>query len=264
MASLHIFNGDCAFELWRKCGFSAPHLVWRETYLEGPLPDTDDLHAFRLARAEFLASFDELQHLDFERLYRHLQQMDDTLLALSAADELMLWFDSCIFDQTLLMRILYLLQKQTTPLPEIFLYCCAGNVLQSDDFQRAELHKIRLQETDLQIAAAAWQFWARRDAAGLRQLFVQENFERLTAMQNALLRCAEEIPDCADGFTRTERQILEILREKNRSFSEIFQTLKTFEELPFLGDTACKRILNDLLRKGKLQCCGQEYSLLEK
>ncbi|MBR4884366.1 MAG: hypothetical protein IKZ33_03530 [Lentisphaeria bacterium] len=35
---LHILNGDYSFELWKECGFSGEGLVWRETYLEGPLP----------------------------------------------------------------------------------------------------------------------------------------------------------------------------------------------------------------------------------
>ena len=54
MPELHILNGDCAQKLWAQCGFTAPCIVWRETYLEGPLPDTEDLHLFREARAEFL------------------------------------------------------------------------------------------------------------------------------------------------------------------------------------------------------------------
>ena len=178
----------------------------------------------------------------------HLQKMDDTLLALTADDELMLWFDSCIFDQTLLMRILYLLSLQTTPLPEIFLYCCEGNVLQINDFQRAEQHKVRLQKEDLILAGTAWQHWIRRDADALRQLSEQENFERLPKMQNALLRCAEEIPD-ADGLTRTERQILQLLNNGSLTFNEIFNGLKKFETLPFLGDTACRRILDNLQRR---------------
>ena len=261
MADSHIFNGDCTLALWQKCGFSASTLVWRETYLEGPLPDTDDLHSFRLARAEYLATFEELRHINSQQLYLHLQKMDDTLLVLTAADELMLWFDSCIFDQTLLMRILYLLSKRTTPLPEIFLYCSEGNVLQINDFQRAERHKNRLMKEDLLLAGAAWQFWIRRDAAGLLQLFEQGNFERLPRMRHSLLRCAEEIPD-AGGLTRTGRQILQLLERGSLSFQEIFNGLKKFEELPFLGDTACRRILANLIRQGRLIYRNNSYQMV--
>ena len=40
---LHILNGDFALGIWRQCGFTGQSLVWRETYLEGPLPETEDL-----------------------------------------------------------------------------------------------------------------------------------------------------------------------------------------------------------------------------
>ena len=36
---LHILNGDFALGIWRQCGFTGQSLVWRETYLEGPLPE---------------------------------------------------------------------------------------------------------------------------------------------------------------------------------------------------------------------------------
>ena len=261
MADLHIFNGDCALALWQKFGFSDPTLVWRETYLEGPLPDTDDLHLFRLARAEYLATFEELADITAEQLYRHLQILDDTLLNLTCNQELMLWFDACIFDQTMLMRILYLLYNKCSKLPGILLYCCDGNVLQTNDFILAETQKVRLNTQDLQLAARAWQLFVRRDAGGLQELSGNGNFEHLKQMQNALLRCAEEIPD-AEGLTRTGRQILHLLEHGSLSFQEIFNGLKKFEKLPFLGDTACRRILTELIRQGRLKYRNNSYQMI--
>ena len=42
---LHILNGDCAEGLWKQCEFNGQSLVWREIYLEGPLPETEDPEA---------------------------------------------------------------------------------------------------------------------------------------------------------------------------------------------------------------------------
>ena len=80
-AELHILNGDAALELWKRCGFRGQSLVWRETYLEGPLPDTDDLDVFREARAEYLSHFAELSGIDRSRLSRHLLKMEEALRA---------------------------------------------------------------------------------------------------------------------------------------------------------------------------------------
>ena len=79
-------------------------------------------------------------------------------------------------------------------------------------------------------------------------------------MKKALLRCAEELPG-ADGLNRTQKQILQILSMGKRSFEEIFSGLDAFEEYPFLGDTACLRLLDDLQKKGLLEITDFLYQL---
>ena len=249
MSELHILNGDCALALWKKCNFSADALVWKETYLEGPLVQTDDLHIFRKARAEFLSTLAELEGVEISALCKHLKQMDDALTELPEKGELMLWFDACIFDQTILMRILYLLGCKENTIPEIYLYCCQNNCLDADDFKRGKTERIHLERKDLKAAAKAWNAFAEKDAEKMRQLAYTEDFSHLPAMQKALLRCAEEVPD-ASGLNRTQRQIMQIISKESCTFKEIFKKLSDFEELPFLGDTACLRILNELEKQG--------------
>ena len=258
-AELHILNGDCALELWKQCGFEGQSLVWRETYLEGPLPDTDDLHVFRTARAEYLSHFAELDGIGVSRLYRHLQKLDEAVLSLPERSTLMLWFDSCIFDQTILMRILYLLGLRKK-LPKIFLYCCEGNCLQKKDFLEAGSKKVRLQPEDLKAAGEAWLLFLRKDAGGMKRLAQSGRFGRLPKMAKALLRCADEIPD-RNGLTRTQRQILELVAAGRQTFMEIFKGLSSFEEYPFLGDTACRRLLEQLAENGFLVRRGDNYEL---
>jgi hypothetical protein len=260
MSELHILNGDFALGLWRQCNFSANALVWKETYIEGPLPETEDLRIFRKARAEYLSTFAELSDIDTDALHRHLKKMDETLLKLEETDELTLWFDACIFDQTILMRILYLLNQQREKLTKIFLYCCKSNCLSFEDFQKGESEKVLLTEYDLKIAANAWIAFIRKDHEEMIKLADSENFVRMPEMRKALLRCAEEIPD-ENGLTRTQRQILEIISKKGCTFEAIFQGLDKFEEYPFLGDTACLRILDNLVNRGLIKLVNDFYQL---
>ena len=246
---LHVFNGDFALDVWKKCGFSGNTLVWKEIYLEGPLPETEDLHVFRTARAEYLSHFAELSNIDAARLYKHLERMDDVLLSLPENAALMLWFDSCIFDQTLLMRILYLLNSRKNGLPEIYLYCCNGNCLSADDFECGAKEKTCLSRQDLETAAQAWLAFRSHDSKCMKQVLFKEDFKHLPQMKKALLRCMEELPD-ENGLSRTQRQILQLISTGANSFVEIFKGLDTFEELPFLGDTGCQRILDDMLIRG--------------
>ena len=256
---LHILNGEYALELWKQCGFQGQSLVWRETYLEGPLPDSDDLDVFRKARAEYLSHFDELAGIDKSRLYRHLLKMDEAVLLLPTDATLMLWFDSCIFDQTILMRILYLLNWKDTA-TNVFLYCCDGNCLGKTDFMQGDSRKVQLQPHDCAAAREAWTLFIRKDADGIMKLLEREPFERLPKMKKALLRCIDEIPD-QNGLTRTQRQILELVADGRHEFVKIFEGLDDFEEYPFLGDTACQRLLDQLVQNGFLLRSENRYEL---
>ena len=259
MIELHILNGDYALKLWKERGFKAQSLVWRETYLEGPLPDTDDLDVFRNARAEYLPYFDELAGIGKSRLYRHLLKMDEALLLLPADATLMLWFDSCMFDQTILMRILSLLNRKDTAI-NIFLCCCDGNCLGKADFMQGDSGKVQLRPHDCQVAGKAWTLFIRKDADGIMRLLEREPFERLPKMKKALLRCIDEIPD-RNGLSRTQRQILKLVADGRHGFMEIFKGLDDFEEYPFLGDTACLHLLDHLVRNGFLIRNGNGYDL---
>ena len=257
VSELHILNGDFALKIWEQCGFQGTALVWLETYLEGPLPETEDLDTFRKARAAFLATFEETKEIGFERLCSHLQRMDDTLLTESPQRDVMLWFDSCIFDQTLLMRILYLLHGQKSK-RRVSLYCSGNNCLTAEDFRQGAQGRFCLTAEEIRYGACAWRLFQRRDAEGMKQLAREKKFDRMPAMEKALYRCAEDVPD-GDGLTRTQRQILQLAAEGEKSFREIFTALDRFEEYPFLGDTACQRLLDHLTARGKLCCSGGRY-----
>ena len=252
MTELHILNGDFALAHWKKASLPGEGLVWRETYLEGPLPETEDLHTFRTARAAYLSTFAELSQVDVSRLYNHLKVLDESVLDLVESASVTLWFDSCIFDQTLLMRILYLFSRREKLPAQIFLYCCPGNCLTAEDFSKGTAEKRLLDSQDVYLAAKAWLAYQHRDGNAMVHLAQEGNFERMPAMQKALLRCAKELPD-HEGLIQTQRNILQIVEQKPSSFIEIFKALDQFEELPFLGDTACQRLIDDLISKGLLK-----------
>ena len=254
---LHILNGDHAAELWKQCGFRGRSLVWRETYLEGPLPDTDDLDVFREARAEYLSHFAELSGIGQAALCRHLVKMDEAVLSLPAGADLMLWFDSCIFDQTILMRILFLLGRNPNAV-NVLSYCCDGHCLKKADFMEGE--PIRLQPHDRAVAGEAWTLFVRKDAGGILRLLEREPFDRLPKMKKALLRCIEEIPD-RNGLTGTRRRILQLVSAGRHAFGEIFAGQAELEEYPFLGDTACRRLLEQMVREGVLIRRDDRYEL---
>ncbi len=117
MAILHIFNGDCLCNLWKKHG--SAYLVWRENYLDGPLPPPETApEDFAGTRAEFLHAF-YAPDTNLEQLKKSLLEMENTVKSLSAGDIAILWFDECMYDQLMLSRILFLMREPISKIMEM-------------------------------------------------------------------------------------------------------------------------------------------------
>lgn len=115
---LHILNGDCALPGWEQCNFPGEVIVWRENYLHGVIPETDDMKLFNQIRA------DELHKIapgkNFEEIFAGLQTLQQKLFSLQSTDKLVLWLDRCPFDQALKTQLLKFIAIMPEK-PEIFL-----------------------------------------------------------------------------------------------------------------------------------------------
>ena len=115
---LHILNGDCALKGWQQCNFTGEVLVWRENYLQGTIPETEDLTAFNHIRAEELHKISREKSGD--EIFTELQAMHRKLFSLTSGDKLVLWLDLCPFDQALKKRLLDLIDCMPDP-PQLIL-----------------------------------------------------------------------------------------------------------------------------------------------
>ncbi len=244
---LNVFNGDCAWEAWRKGGGNSPALVWRENYLEGRLPGIDvPLEEFERVRAEELHQ--RIPELDLEKLLASLLRADRTIMAQTAGDSVFLWFDACMYDQVMLARILFLLRGTSAA---VFLICediAWGN--HPELFEAKKPASLRLASADLVLYAAAWQAITEGDDA-LKNFLATSDLSRFPFLEKALMRYREEFPG-SDGLGRSERQLLETIRSGKHCGTEIFRAVGEYEEYPFMGDTMCWRLLAQLVEKGFL------------
>ena len=249
---LYIFNGDCAYQAWQKVtGGSAEALVWREVYLEGPLPADCPLEDFELARAEYLHTL--VPEHPVENLHRYLLDLDRRLLSLTAQDTLLLYFDCCMYDMVMLARIMFLLKN--TP-ATVHLFCedaVLGN--ETELYTRPVTAFPRVSGEEIAIFADAWQAILHgpeavaefnRSAAALQIPFLAE----------AMIRYGEDHP--ADGsMGKSHRRLLHLVcRENLHTFPEIFRAFNAGEKYPFLGDTSCKLLLNTLVTQGHIVNTG--------
>ncbi len=152
---LNLLNGDCALAGFRVSGLPGDVLVWRENYLHGVLPATEDRRMFCQIRAHALHTM--AQEKSEASILSELWTQEDRLSALMEQDTLLLWFDVCPFDCSMLARILYLLNKRDR-LPALFLVR-KDVVWDADSFVRHALGRIPLTCAQLSAGARQWEFF---------------------------------------------------------------------------------------------------------
>ena len=249
---LRIFNGDCACDAWKKVtGGREDHLVWRETYLEGPLPADGSLEDFERTRAEFLHSI--VPEYPEEKLYQFLLSLDRKILSLTAQDSVLLYFDCCMYDMVMLARIMFLLQKSPA---KVFLFCEDAVLGNEKELYTRPLNAFQqVTAKEIAIFAAAWQAILQGPAA-VEKFNLADTAATLPHLARAMRRYSADHP--ADGSLGKSHQILRdlVCTEQLHSFPEIFRTFNAREQYPFLGDTACRRMLDTLVEQEILQNTG--------
>lgn len=239
METLNVLNGDCAAAAWRECGFPGDVLVWRENYLLGKLPPPDcPLEDFERIRAAELHRF--VLGIPEERLLAGQQKMDKRLLCMQGMDSIVLWFDACMFDQTILARVLYLISFFSER-PHVSLNC-RDVCWDKESLQKYRSSAVALSDADIELGKNAW-------ISFVAGSLTDGDFTRLPFLKEALERFAEESPD-ASGLGRTQRQLLALVRDGAHTPFSIFKDFDAYEKYPFMGDTMCWKLLDELAERG--------------
>ncbi|MFB9274768.1 DUF1835 domain-containing protein [Cohnella cellulosilytica] len=127
---LHIVNGDHVGNSLRSGGIAGDVLVWRELYTEGPVfadprreIRTDYMvDALGVPRDEWKAALDEQTNA-----FEHAAERE----------EIVLWFEHDLFDQTMLVRLLHEFERQPLGRTRLSLVC-VGEYPGFEPFHRTE------------------------------------------------------------------------------------------------------------------------------
>ncbi len=240
---LHITSGDIAGDLLRRSGIAGEVFVWHDILYDGPRnpgwPDEETLYA----RAQFLedatgGGLTRQQILETLRAqYAKLERARDY-------DGVVLWFDACLFDQSMLCHILTCMKAQ--PIGRAELLCV-------DAFPGIEPFDGPGQLSPPQLAS----LYDRRRPVSKEQFLFAERVDRAFAMQNkamfvelstyqdpplpwvpaAVTRWLQEQPDTETGLGRLEQLALEAVRSGLSTPSEIFSFAAAHDTHPqFWGD----------------------------
>lgn len=252
-STIHITSGDCAGGILAKSGVEGEVFVWHDILYDGPRkpgwPDNNTLQA----RAEFLEDATGgglkrqhiLETLKFQ--YRKLETLENY-------DGLVLWFDACLFDQSMLSHILACMDLLGNNEAELI---CV------DSFPGIEPYHGLGQLNPEQMASVL----GRRQAVTDEQFHFAERVDRAFALQDeneffelskcsgapipwipaAVTRWMLEKPDEVTGLGRIESLSLKALRSGCRTPAEIFKHVSGGDTPPqFWGDTTLWAKLNAL------------------
>lgn len=256
MDTLHITSGDVAGEILAKSGVSGEVLVWHDILYDGPRipgwPDEDTL----IARALFLEKVTD-GGLDHQLVLENLRCQYVKLAEAGAYNNVILWFDACLFDQSMLAHILTcLLAKGLKQVELICVDSFPGIVpfnglgqLQPD--QLASLYGDRRQVTELQFACAvtADTAFATHDGVLLKELSNATDLP-LPWIPAAATRILQEQPDPQTGLGRLEMLALEAIISGCEKPGDIFTAVAAVDTPPqYWGDITLWAKINGLAER---------------
>lgn len=251
--ALHITSGDIAGDSLAKSGIHGEVFVWHDILYDGlrkpGWPDDDTLDG----RSRFLS---ESTGGGLSRKYvlETLKAQYAKLKTAARYDMLVLWFDACLFDQSMLCHILTCMRILGTE---------KADLLCIDAFPEIEPYHGLGQLSPDQLAS----LYGRRQPLKTDQFLFAEVVDRAFALQDqvtfkelsgftdaplpwvpaAVTRWIKEQPDRVTGLSRLEQFALEAIRSGCETSADVFSFVSARETSPqFWGDITLWEKINAL------------------
>jgi hypothetical protein len=239
---LHVTNGDSAVAKLRATGLEGTLLPWRDVLHEGPVPgDVGDV-GLRDVRARFLAGQGWAAEEDVRADMRHRDQRLDR--AIADGEEIMLWFESDLYDMLQLAQILDRLPEEAATLVIVGEERFVGvaelepHELRALAADGAAHRRGRRIPVDAAVRHAGRALWTALRAPEPTQAvrLAEQGTPALPALGEAARRLLEQLPWHDTGVNRTERALLEAVAGGARAREAAFLAQQRQEERPFMGD----------------------------
>lgn len=253
MNTLHITSGDCAGASLAKSGIPGKVFVWHDILYDGlrqpGWPGNDTLKA----RTRFLERA-TAGGLDRGLILRTLKNQYRTLAAAGDFGRIVLWFDACLFDQSMLAHILACMRHRKIRNAELLCVDAFPGIApfnglgQLQPAQLAALYDRRRPVTAAQFrfAEIADNAFAGQDPALLAGLS-RKTDAPLPWIPAAAARCLQEQPDPETGLGRLARIALEAIRGGCETPHDIFACAAKADTPPqFWGDNMLWEKINAL------------------
>lgn len=242
---LHIHCGDSSAEVLRTSGVPGDVIVWADVLHEGPTLAGLAPEDWRALRAKFLAST-MAETVSAEHVAAWLKDKDEAMERFHEHEEVVLWFDACLYDQAILVRQLDWFSHRDLGGTTLSLICVGGfagiakfkGLGELNPEQMASLpeqrHEVTEEETEL--ARKAWAAFCSPDPSAIERV-VETDTSALPFLRDGLVRHLEQFPSMRNGLNRLEKEALEAVASGCSKLGEVFVATSDKEERPFFGDT---------------------------
>ena len=224
---LHVTNGDSAVHRLRAAGATGDVLAWRDALHEGPVRRLDAAQ-LRAERARFSAS---RGWSDEATARAEMARRDERLAqALAGGEEIVLWFESDLYDVLQLAQILDRIPAGRARLVLVGVDEFVGVAELSDAELRGHMESPgAATEEHVAAARALWEAFRAPEPDGLHALTPG------TVFADAAGRHLQQFPWRGSGLNRTEQALLHAIAD-GATPAEAFLAQQRLEERPFLGD----------------------------
>jgi hypothetical protein len=251
--TLHITSGDCAGDILAKTGIAGEVFVWHDILYDGPrTPGWPDDATLR-ARARFLEQT-TAGGLDRKFVLNTLENQYRKLAAAADDARIVLWFDACLFDQSMLVHILGCMRHLGIWKAELLCVDRFPGIVPFNglgQFQPAQLASLYDQrrpvmDDQFRFADVVDKAFAVQDLALLAELSRRTDAP-LPWIPAAVKRWLLEQPDPQTGLGRLEWLALEAIRSGCETPAEIFSTVAATDTPPqYWGDITLWAKINAL------------------
>ncbi|WP_211746997.1 sigma-70 family RNA polymerase sigma factor [Paenibacillus sp. Marseille-Q4541] len=236
---LHIVNGDSVAEKLKQGVVQGDILVWREIYTVGPLFEDMSTEAHKTSRAKYL---EQNLGIPASEYVNDCKQQEEQLAAFRKYDEVVLWFEHDLFDQTMLCYLLSFFAHQDLGNTRL-------NLLTIGEFPGIELFRGLGQLTaeqlktlsgtwqivsnkELLLGDALWKAYSASDTLQLKRL-LDSDTSALPFAKEAYLAYLSRLPSEQDGIGSVEREVMKEIAAGEHSPYGLFR--KVGDTLHHLG-----------------------------
>lgn len=240
---LAITSSDQAAGCLKRAGCAAEALAWFDPLHIGPVPASKSLDAL----AEQRVAYFQLQSFGFSRLGRDYYTARNRRLADAVATaDLVLYFQRNYLDQLQLLEVL----DTIAAAPErrsVRIVHVEGFIDELTEQATADLDKKAVEVTPeaLDLARAAWEAYRQPTPEAWADLLSYET-AALPFLARAIQRGLEELPHTGSGLTRSQLQIVELLKRHNLAARDLYRAHFSMEPHSHLEDWMFYAILDGL------------------